>query len=625
MTINPHPRLLASSLQLERLKEAPNTPLLRRAFRSVKSEAEHFLKVRELTYDPLLHNSLLNRTQEMQHRILTLLVRWKQTGRDCYRQAVLDDVRDMGAWEYWSWDKWREKNPDPQADFNLSYGENSATLALAYDWLHSSLSPQERAMFLEIASRWSFGPFLALTEEGQRQWWFGICCNWNTVCTGGAGMLALAMLDDLPEAAEVLRRAEISITPYFEALETTRGGWIEGIGYWNYGHRYGFWYLLSHERTTGMTHPLLELHGTSQTLDFPLDFCPNGQACGFGDANGWSPIAFHYAAAERLGRNELIESLDLMSASETQGGATSWPNAAELLVFHPRVAKYAIPTPARVSKLYQKIDWGILSDQRSSPGFYLSIRGGIGGWDAVHSHLDLLSFNCVIGKERLIENCSIKGGKEYLDTTFSGRRFELYETTPASKNTVLINGVGITNTSSVTTTQLAGEGWTGFRLDASSAMDYLYAGLSIVRSCVRLFLLLEGPCAIVLDRVELHNTGRMETRLHTLSRARFGQDRAEIHGRKERLQLAFASNVPSELYRAEDALTTPGPRSTMLRWCTLDRTHKNISMATFLVAGQEPAALTLEELPCEILLHAKYGTKSNTLRISPDLFHVNLE
>ena len=627
--MTPHPRLLASSLQLDRLKETPDSQLLRRASRSVATESNRFVKSHELVFNRDLHNSLLLRAREMQRRVITLIVRWKQTGQARYRTAAINDIRAMGAWEYWSWEASRAKNPDPNADFDLSYGENSATLALAYDWLHPSLTAEERTLFQQIASRWSFGPFLARTEADQNPaWWFtNPTTNWNTVCAGGAGMLALAMLDDVPEAVEVLRRVEISVTPYLESLNATGGGWIEGIGYWNYGHRYAFWYLLSHERATGTTHPLFQLPGAIQTLDFPLDFCPHGQPCSFGDVNTWSPLAFHYAAAERLGRSDLFEKLDLQLVGKGNPAAEGvWPNAAELLVFHPRSVATAVSSHGRVSKLYPQMDWGILSDQRSNPGLYLSIRGGVGGRDVPHGHLDPLSFYCVAGKERLLCNHGINGGVEYLDTTFSDRRFELFETTPASKNTILINGLGIKNPSRVTTTQLDGDGWSGLRLDATEAMSFTYVDrASSTPFCARLFLLLDGPFAIVLDQVVLQSAGRVETRLHTLGHARFSRDQAVIRGRKDRLQLAFASTVPSALYRAEDSLTTPGPSSTLLRWCSRERTHTQITMATLLVPGVSPAKITLEEHPDFLLVHAQHGAKSDTLKVSTDLLRVSNE
>jgi hypothetical protein len=626
--------------------------LPRRAARVVAADASRYVESRELGYDPRLHNALLSRAREMQRRVITLLVRWMQTGDARYRDAAVAHVGDMGAWTYWSWGLSINRDADPNGDFDLSYGENSATLAIAYDWLHGSLSEKERGMFLEIARRWSFGPFLGRTEKEVRAWaawWFGNpTSNWNTVCAGGAGMLALALMDEAPEAAEVVRRADISIAPYMESLRETEGGWVEGIGYWNYGHRYAFWYLLSHERATGKIHPLLELPGVAQTLDFPLDFCPHGQPCSFSDVNGWSPLPFHYAAAVRLQRRDLIGQLDGLLSGGPVTADGVWPVEAELLVFHPLEAARKHGVKRHAQKLYPKLEWGILADQLPAPNFYLSVRGGATGWTVPHSQMDLLSFHCVVGGERLVDNIGINGGKEYLDTTFSRRRNELFEVSAASKNTIFINGVGINDHSVISstkppeegwkawgahfckpwpcrveTTGLSGKGWKGFRLDATEAMNA--PGDSSVRYCGRLFLLLDGPCAMIVDRVEIANPGRMETRLHSYSRVKIDGDHAEIRGRKERLALAFASSAPSVLLRAEDALTTPGPRSTMLRWCTRERTHTEVTFVTLLAPGPAALHVAVDDFPRHLAIRAAHGKRRRTLKISRDLGQASIQ
>jgi len=620
--MKPHPRLLASSAHLERLRDTPSLPLLDQASLRVAAEATRLINERALTFNPGLHNSLLDRAREMQRRIVTLLVRWMQTGVSEYRHAALEDVRTMGEWKYWSWNRWREENPDPNSAFDLSYGENSATLALAYDWLHSSLTPDERSLFLDIALRWSFRPFLAQVES-RKAWWIGLPnSNWNSVCSGGAGMLALTMMEDIPEAAEVLRIAELSITPYFQSLESTGGGWIEGIGYWNYGHRYAFWFALSHEQATGQPHPLLELPGVRETLDFPLDFCPDGQPCSFSDVNVWKPLAFHYAAAERFGRFDIIETLDSM-VSDTR--PRDWPNEAEMLIFHPGSKAGPAVSHGPICKRYPKLDWVVLADRLPHPGFYLSIRGGSS--DVPHGELDLLSFHCVAGGERFIHNISINGGEEYLDTTFSNRRYELYEAIPFSKNTLLINGVGIKNPSAVRTKTFQAGGWVACRLDATEAMHSSGSGDGLgnsVRLCVRLFLLIDGNAAIVLDHIQLDSPGRAESRLHTPFPVTLAESGAEILGKKAALTLAFASTVASTLQRAEDALTTPGPGSTMLRWCTKARDHANITLATLLVRGGEFAKVDVREDGGQFLLEAQYGANRRVIEIPADLSSVSL-
>ena len=618
-----HPRLLATPSRLKRLTQPPKSPLLKQAAKLVAAMADGFARSHDLVYDPALHNAHLLRAREMQRRVVTLLVRWKQTGREIYRQAALEDIRAIGGWGYWGWHMWLEKNPDPNADFDLSYGENSTTLALAYDWLYSTLTDEERAMFHQIAAKWVFRPFLAMTGDAPnatKRWWFkNDHSNWNTVCAGGAGMAALAFHEELPDAAEVLRRAEISVIPYIQTLEATAGGWIEGIGYWNYGHRYAFLYLLSHECATGKRHPLLKLRGVNQTLDFPIDFCPARQPCSFGDVNGWSPLPFHYAVAERLGRKDLFKQLDSLSQTGAAISDSAWPNAAELLLFHPRSFPPARAPRRMVRKIYPQLDWGILADRLPDPGLYFSVRGGKSGTGVPHGHSDLLSFHCVVGGERLIDNLGINGGNAYLDTTFSNRRFELFETSPVSKNTLLINGVGVNNPATSVTTPLSGPGWNGIRIDVTGSIHWK-DDPSLVPFCARLFLFVEGPFALIIDRAQLKQAGRMEARFHTYSKVKTRGDRAKIHRHKKHLGLAFTATVPSALYRAEDALTTPiDDPCTMLRWSTVDRTHTEIIFATLLTPGQGAGRVEIKDAGGHLLVKAHCKDATHTFKITKDL------
>ncbi len=622
--LSPHPRLYVGQAELDRLKRTPRRSFLRAAAEDVAEEAEAYCRSTVFDYPHERHNAHLMRARMMQGRIVTLLVRWFQTGDARFREAAVAHVASMGRWEYWSWINWRKKDRRPESIFDLSYGENSATLAIAYDWLFDSLSDEERSLFQDIARKWVVPAFLNATGRKHRQWWPDRAdSNWASVCAGGGGLLALAMYEELPQAAKMLSRAERTMTLFMNALTETGGGWSEGIGYWNYGMRYAFMYLLSHERSTRGKHPLLRLRATKATLSFPLDFCPNGVPASFGDSNHWRPLPFHYAAAVRLGCCDVVQVLDhLMLAKFGEReprlngrGKGSWPDAAELLCLHPRTRPPAggrVPAGKRVVKLYRGMDWGILADRMPNPRLYLSVRGGT--TEVPHSHRDLMSFNCVIGDEPLVAN--VNEG-EYLDTTFSPRRFELFEMTPASKNTLLINGVGIAGESTVRTQTVRLKGAEGIRIDGTRAFGQMRDGRT-ARFCGRLFLMLSGRAFLIIDRVELPFTGRVESRLHTYGGVRLTKRGARIKGRKERLRVAYASDVPASLHAAVDAPTTPGRESTMLRWCT-DGLYTAVTMATLLSPGAGPARVTLNTTGSHIVAEVKSSTLSRRLTVSKRL------
>ncbi|MAF11218.1 hypothetical protein CMK11_12270 [Candidatus Poribacteria bacterium] len=587
----PHPRLYLGTEELDRLRAEPRTPFLKLAAWQIIADADRFVDMPPLTYARNVHNEHLIRARETQTRMLSLLARWVQTGEARFRDAALAHVEMMDAWEYWSWITWRRDDPDPNAIFDLSYGENSATLALAYDLLYDDLSENERATMVDIARRRALGPFVHHVDNDNPPSWYGGTNNWNAVCAGGAGVLALAMREDLPEARRALELAEGSMPAFVEEAERSDGGWSEGVGYWAYGMMYAFRYLTSHERATGSAHPLMRKRCMRETLRFPLDFSPAGIACGFGDSNSWRPAPFHYAAAERFALPDVMANLDGHLDRITQrlasGGAA--PNPAEWLALHPGEAQ---PGSARASRptvnLYRGLDWAKLEDSCAEPALHMTVRGGTS--EVPHGHRDLLSFHCVVGEERLIENVGVG---EYLDTTFSNRREELFEVGPASKNTLLVNGVGITVGSALDRTErVSVDGAEGVRMVATSAMGEMRDGPAAT-FCGRLVLLLPERAFLIVDQAILPRAGRIESRMFSSADVDAFTATALLKGHSERMRVAYACSVPALLTAATTAPTTPTQAPhTMLRWCTRAQ-QTRMAMATLLVPGRAAASVSI--------------------------------
>ena len=609
---SPHPRLYLDPDNLER-NAASGLPLLREAADHVDRLAARFLEDPELHYPRGGHNEHLLRARAMQGRVVTMLVKWGLTGEETYRADVLRQIERMAGWSEWSWITWREGNRAPEAIFDLSYGENSATLALAFDWLADTLSLDEKRLFVDTANHWSFASAAHNIHPGA-SWWFGHDnSNWNTVCAGGMGMLALAMLDEISEAADILERVEESIAPYFDLLERTGGGWPEGLGYWNYGMRYGFMYLLSHERTTGRAHPRMKRRGVKRTLVFPLDLAPHGIACGFGDSNAWAPMPFHYALARRFDRPDVQGRLNSLVNVPREAGRHDafWPNAAEWLVLHDGRPHAAAEDDTPVARLYKGLDWGLLADRPADPRLAVTVRGGTTA--APHTHLDLLSYHCVSEGVRTIENLA---PSEYLDSTFSPRRFDLFEMRPESKNTILINGVGVTVDASCSKTERVTlpEG-PGLRLVATDAYGRWTHG-AVTRFCGRLFVLLDWPALLIVDRVELKHNGRMESRHHTRGEVSTTDASALVSRQGKHLRMAFGCDREGLLVTAQTAPTRPTETpATAIRWCAKEL-GREATLVTLLSPGRATAEVEVEDSGRRIVAHAKAGRRCGTVTLT---------
>lgn len=601
----------------DRARTTAARPLFVRAAASrLTGLADAYVNDPRVSVDTTQHNYHLIRARCFQGRIVTLLVQWRLTGKPAYRAAAMTYLRAMARWPYWSWIAWRERHRAPEAVFDLSYGENSATLALAWDLLHPSLSAAESEWFLHLAKTRPVAAFLH-HQTRKTNWWFGKPdSNWNTVCAGGLGMLALTMLEALPEAPELLEQVNASFEPYMRQIDRYQGGWPEGIGYWGYGMRYAFMYLLSYERAMQTIHPLMKLPGVRKTVDFPLDFSPHGIPCSFGDVNRYRVMPFHYLLAERFRRPELVARLDaLQPPPETRKpptGGGGWPETAELVLFHPG-RKKGQRRHAPYLRHYPRLDWFALADRWPQPYLYASIRGGT--TEVPHGHLDLTSFHLTVGDEPLIVNL---GNSEYLDTTFSPRRYEIFELTPPSKNVLLLNGVGIRRPATVRARALRLKEHPAVRLDATQAMGTSRSGDPAVRCHVRLFVLLGKQALLIVDRVELKHFGRFETRYHTYARVTRDANEALLKGKRHALRILFAADIPWHTDLATDAMTSPGPSPNLLRWRS-DRLHSRGTMAALLIADGKPGTLNLATQSDNIEIDARIARRRFRLRLRPRL------
>ena len=576
-------RLLVGPERWARLRNLPDVPSIRIAAAQLDALTERWATDFLLNVDETRHNWHLIRARDVQTRAISLAVQFGRTGDARFLRAVCEYIRQIAGWEYWSWILWRQSDTDQNDIFDLSYGENSFTLALIWDWLGPELPPDTRDLLISAARTRAFTPFLERNgTPGKEMWYYRKPdCNWNTVCNGGAGMLALALSEHCPEGERVLEIVEQSIRPYFEFLKQD-GAWPEGIGYWGYGHRYGYWYLLSREAVDRAPHPLLELPGSRATLRFPLLFSPHGIPCSFGDVNSFFALPFHMAAAERYGLDDVLAELDARFTRRLHEDPAAlndehWPCIAELLLLHPgRIPAAPAADRRPFISIQDGVEWSIVSDRRQDPRLYAAVRGGT--TDAPHTHQDLLSIFVVAGGERMITNVS---ALEYLDTTFSPRRFEVFENCAHSKSTLLANGVGMPQPAFVKTTRIAGAGWEGVLLDGTEKME---VG-SQVKAFGRAVVILHEAALLIVDRVVLSHPGCAEARFYTEQQASVAGNSALLRGKQAQLHLAFASNVDAVMQTAIPTPTDPAvepPRA--IRWAVRGL-HTDMVLATLLTPG----------------------------------------
>ena len=205
---------------------------------------------------------------------------------------------------------------------------------------------------------------------------------------------------------------------------------------------------------------LMKLKGPRQSIAFPLDFTPNGVACSFGDVPSWNPMPFHLAAA-----------MPTLPPTCWQESTPTWRR---------KIAPSTDDGGGQNLLLYLAHASGKTGGHRAtSPSCILNSTGAFAGSSArrvrsgarggttklPHSHLDLMSSLKGVADEAMVSSL---GNAEYMDIWQPLP--EIFEMTPAAKNTILINGVGITVDSRWPRDVVQGKNWKGIRIDATEAM-----------------------------------------------------------------------------------------------------------------------------------------------------------
>ena len=605
----PHPRLFVTPAQLERVKRGRG-PAFEDSFRQVAAAAETGLRDAQ---QPMADVSPFQRGFVIQGRLTSLAIQFHRTGDRRYLDAAVATITAMQPWL------------DPLHEYSLEHGQYIAGIAVVYDLLRNDLTPEQRATLVDFARGYCIRPFLRLTGRGRQlatdgergSWWQHVISNWNPVCNSGPGMLALTMYEDLDEAQTVLDRVEESFEPIIDYLQESEGGWVEGLGYWNWTIHYMSLFYLSHERATGLQHAGFRSPGFRATLAFGPWFVPYDEACGFGDNQHGGVSSSLLAAAEHLGELTLLRDLQEYQARLQQSAAEKAPRRAgdtttappdnadrdkptnvyygvpqDLLIL-PDVPEGVAPSSPRagVAFAYPEQGWGVVADRWPRPNVYAAIRGGeLGG---AHTHDDLLSWHGVVGGERMILS-QFKAG--YYSTSWEWRAKEVYERNAASKNTLFIAGVsaysgeierrgGFARAIPSTFDLPTGP---ALRLNATRAFPLTRGNPRLV---ARLFTVLGDRGLLVLDRVETPGANPVEVRTHTDRKATFGERDVRLEGTIETARLTFAADRPAVLRAAVAMLTDARAEPpTVMRWQTLNQ-ERAVTMASLLSRGGTPVDL----------------------------------
>ena len=268
----PHPRLLATAADFERLRTSTNE-LVRLGGERLLFEADQ-MRTFPLPTRKLEGRRMLTVSQRALSRILTLSFAYRLTGSSRYAARALAEAETVCGFKDW--------NPS----HFLDTAEMTLAVAIAYDWLQDEMTAGQRTKLREGLVKLGLSEPNGAVKTGG---WATADNTWGQVCQAGLSAGAIALMDEEPALAEeILVRAATALPRPMKAFAPA-GGFPEGpAAYWPYAMEFNVVALAAFAQAVGTDFGLGELPGLRASADY-LD-----------SVTGPTGILFNYADAGTL-------------------------------------------------------------------------------------------------------------------------------------------------------------------------------------------------------------------------------------------------------------------------------------------------------------------------------------
>ena len=223
-----HPSLLFTPQRIEEAKKMIKTdPARDEAWKSILSQADALLEK--------------NDVRKMEY----LALAYQMTGDKRYGEKLRAMLLDIAKIPSWGDAEMMMREPAWRSELQMAH--KSFQIAVAYDAVYDILTPKERKEIAQGVWRLAGEPLLGdwLLDDTRIHSLNSMGHNWWTSCVGMGGLLALAISNELPEAAAAAKLAVESLPEWF-AFEGDEiqgkprtfdrdGGMYESINYASFG------------------------------------------------------------------------------------------------------------------------------------------------------------------------------------------------------------------------------------------------------------------------------------------------------------------------------------------------------------------------------------------------------
>ena len=270
-----------------------------------------------------------NRDFELCHavgqRVLRAALASLLTGEAQYRDSALRQIEPL--FDPVQWPDWRDLSHLSVAA-DLRTGQLSRDLAVAYDWLHPALTPDQRRMIVAGIDRRGIRPFWRAVDE--KAYWVDRGNNWMTCIVGGLAIAGMALGDDHPDSRRLVEFAAPRMEKYL-AMYGPDGEFNESPGYAG-ATALAVLYFAARRSWSGGRDQQLGERPFPQAARWQMYLTlPPGRCAAFGDTHAEEPPGMlHVPAVAAAARDGVLQWFYLQNPPAE-------PSVSELLWFDPRI------------------------------------------------------------------------------------------------------------------------------------------------------------------------------------------------------------------------------------------------------------------------------------------------
>ena len=444
-----------------------------------------------------------------------LSLAYRVTGEKRFAERARDAVRRL------QWSDAMLLKRDPPWHAGLEAGRSCYESAVAFDSIYDALTPEERKDLAQyIVDRGILPTLNDWVLGGQRIHTLdSMGHNWWSACVFGAGMAALAVMDEEPRAKDWLKRISDGSVEWLnfqgslldnKPKSFDAGGFFEDVNYASFAVSQYLLFRLAWNRALAAP-AAPEIPFLDQCGDYFINVSymnsTRMMTLNFGDgglyADGTSPVTLLWANGYRKPRY-LWYLNELRGERNRAGTDRSGPLG---LVFLPSDAELAAAPAAPdlpLSTLYADMGWAMLRSSWDKDATLLAVRSGV-TWN--HSHADAGSFIVMYRGENLL----IDSGK----CSYGRPEYDGYYRQSRAHNVVLFNGEAQNPEDTYFGSKFPG---TVSHLMDAGDLKYVLADATgptshrFIRN-YRHFLWL-GEVILILDDLKTFEPGRFEWLLH---------------------------------------------------------------------------------------------------------------